>query len=280
MTSWAAPLAALAERHLPADVAARWIGLFRPAARLFAAVDGKPSAGQLGGNPVLPPEIDWPTWPGHGPLAFVASVNCAELPELDIPLPEDGTLLFFYFDGQLDDGHALVHCEDAESMAGARVIYVPAGTPAQERATPGGLTAYPKIGLSVEVVATAPHGEHALLSKTLLPGNVSLEDSPSAHVFGDVVEMVAKGPLHQIGGFAYPIQGPVENEVAQAALGGSVPWHDPRHAAEASRWVLLAQIDSDGEMMWGDVGALYWLIRPDDLANRRFDAALFTWQCG
>ncbi|MGG7575788.1 DUF1963 domain-containing protein [Streptomyces sirii] len=46
--------------------------------------------------------------------------------------------------------------------------------------------------------------------------------------------------------------------------------------------MLLAQFDSDddADMMWGDCGALYWLIRPEDLADRRFDRAMFTWQCG
>jgi uncharacterized protein YwqG len=266
MTSWGAPLTAL----------------FRPAARLFAGVDGKQSGGYLGGNPVLPPATDWPMWPGHGPLTFIASVNCADLPlrELDIPLPADGTLLFFYFDGQLDGGNHPVYCEDPETMTGTRVIFIPAGVPVKERATPEGLTANPKIGLSSEVVATAPHGAHALLRKTFSAGNVSPEDRPSAQVFGDVVQLVTKGPLHQIGGFAYPIRCPVESEVAQTALGGKVPWHDPRLATEATRWVLLAQIDIGGDMMRGGVGALYWLIRPDDLANRRFDAALFTWQRG
>ncbi|WP_297539925.1 DUF1963 domain-containing protein [Amycolatopsis sp.] len=43
---------------------------------------------------------------------------------------------------------------------------------------------------------------------------------------------------------------------------------------------MLAQIDSEGDMMWGDFGILYWLIRPEDLAARRFANALFTWQCG
>lgn len=31
-------------------------------------------------------------------------------------------------------------------------------------------------------------------------------------------------------------------------------------------------------MMWGDTGMLYWLIRPEDFTDRRFDRALFTWQ--
>lgn len=29
-------------------------------------------------------------------------------------------------------------------------------------------------------------------------------------------------------------------------------------------------------MMWGDVGTLYWLIRPEDLAARDFGASSFT----
>jgi uncharacterized protein YwqG len=32
-------------------------------------------------------------------------------------------------------------------------------------------------------------------------------------------------------------------------------------------------------MQWGDLGSLYWVIRPDDLAHRRFEAAGFEYQC-
>ncbi|XTP07273.1 DUF1963 domain-containing protein [Streptomyces albus subsp. chlorinus] len=32
-------------------------------------------------------------------------------------------------------------------------------------------------------------------------------------------------------------------------------------------------------MCWGDCGVLYWLIRPEDLAENRFERARFTWQC-
>ena len=30
-------------------------------------------------------------------------------------------------------------------------------------------------------------------------------------------------------------------------------------------------VDDAANMMWGDVGTLYWMIRPEDLAARRFD---------
>ncbi|MDN3027065.1 DUF1963 domain-containing protein [Streptomyces sp. S.PB5] len=44
---------------------------------------------------------------------------------------------------------------------------------------------------------------------------------------------------------------------------------------EAEHWVLLAQFgsDSDAKMTWGEEGALYWLIRSEDLAARRFGEA-------
>ena len=51
-------------------------------------------------------------------------------------------------------------------------------------------------------------------------------------------------------------------------------------AAPAPGMQLLAQIDTDdaADMMWGDVGTLYWLIRPEDLAARNFEASSFTAQ--
>ncbi|MEV6900071.1 DUF1963 domain-containing protein [Amycolatopsis sp. NPDC051372] len=84
---------------------------------------------------------------------------------------------------------------------------------------------------------------------------------------------------HQIGGYGTAIQDAAETEVAVMALGGGR--RDPALAEEGASWVLLAQFDSDDEvdMMWGDVGTIYWVIRSDDLAAGRFDAARFTMQC-
>ncbi|MEV0223952.1 DUF1963 domain-containing protein [Streptomyces sp. NPDC050704] len=86
---------------------------------------------------------------------------------------------------------------------------------------------------------------------------------------------------HQIGGHAVPIQGPVEYEIANGALGSMHAWGDQSHDQEAERWVLLAQFDSDSDakMEWGDVGALYWLIRPEDLVAHRFGQVRLTVQC-
>lgn len=54
-------------------------------------------------------------------------------------------------------------------------------------------------------------------------------------------------------------------------------WGLPDVEAALPRWRSLLQVGSrDGEMMWGDVGQLHWLVR-DDAAP---EDAEFTWQCG
>ncbi|MEW2143316.1 YwqG family protein [Micromonospora vinacea] len=279
-------LAAAARDHLPADVADTWMSLLRPGIRLITADGGDgPSVGYLGGEPELPDDLAWPVWEGHGPLSFIASVDCAELPRVvtEMGFPVDGRLLFFHFDGRYDDGEAMVFASDPGSQAGTRVVYVPSGQACAERATPEGLEPYKRVWLASRVVSTAPSYDHPVLHDAFGAGfsQVAEPEHPLRRRKFRSALSPGEGPLHQIGGYAWPVQGDVEYEVAQAALGGSVDWRDPALTSEASRWVLLAQFDSDDNatMMWGDVGMLYWLIRPDDLAARRFDRAMFTWQC-
>ncbi|MBZ6475151.1 YwqG family protein [Streptomyces griseocarneus] len=274
----------IARTHLPADIAERWLSLLRPGANLVKATAGEAVAGRLGGLPELPEGEAWPVWEGHGPLAFVASVDCAALPAhaLDIPLPFDGTLSFFYFDGQIDGGEAYVAPDEPDTWAGARVLYVPAGVAVTERAVPEGLEAYPEVPLTVRLEPTAPTIWHPVVQKTFT--EFSTQDSADGgwpEAFTDALYDHSAGPGHRVGGHADPVQNPVELEIAHGALGENVRWDDPRIDEEAEGWVLLAQFDTDddADMMWGDCGALYWLIRPRDLAERRFDRAMFTMQC-
>lgn len=46
-------------------------------------------------------------------------------------------------------------------------------------------------------------------------------------------------------------------------------------------WELLLRVDSDenANMMWGDVGRLYYLIRRQDLELRAFEKAWLIFQC-
>ena len=277
----------VAREHLPRDVAESWLRLLRPAVRLRHADSGEPVVGQLGGVPTLPDAMAWPIWTDHGPLTFVGSFSCQTLVSmgLDIALPHDGALAFFYFDGQFDDAQSLVIFEEPESLEGSRLLYIPADATTAPRQCPRGIEAYPRVALSAERVATYPNFEHpALIEAFRLPGENlhSFLDNPvNDDAFMEALGELEIGPVHQVGGYAHPIQGPVEYEVALATLGGKIARKDPTFEQEARAWKLLVQIDSDegAKMMWGDVGMLYWMMRPRDLVTRAFDAASFTWQC-
>lgn len=287
MTATREAVERVAREHLPADVAKSWIGLLRPAARLEHANPGDRLVGQLGGVPALHESAVWPHWSEHGPLTFVASLHCGQLAsiDLDIPLPKEGTLAFFYFDGQLDGGQSIVFYEHPESLEGSRVLYIPAGVTVSPRSCPAGITPYPRIELAAQQVATYPNVEHrALIEAFHTPGDdpISFQNHPvNDDRFRVALWELETGPAHQVGGYPYPVQGPIEYEVAQAQLGGKTPWTDPALEREARMWTLLAQFESDDrtKMMWGDAGALYWMMRSTDLVARDFDAASFTWQC-
>jgi Domain of unknown function (DUF1963) len=278
--------AEIAGRHLPANVAGRWLELLRPAAALRHARPGDRVAAVLGGQPQLPGSIEWPAWADHGPLSFIASIDCAALTAvpLDITLPQAGTLLFFYFDGQYGNYATTVGYWDPATLAGARVLHVPAGQVTSAQPCPEGITPYQRVDLAAEPVMTFPGFEHPDLHAVFNPSGADLRSflghPVNDQAFTDALAQRRPGPVHQAGGYADPLQGPVEYEAARFVLGSKEP--DPDQlAAELARWTLLAQIDSDNraEMMWGDCGALYWLTLRGGLADGGISSTSFTWQC-
>jgi uncharacterized protein YwqG len=86
-----------------------------------------------------------------------------------------------------------------------------------------------------------------------------------------------------------PIQGDMQLEAQLVSnglyCGNPSGYEDPRRETlepGADEWVLLLQFDSDSriDVMWGDLGMLYFWIRKSDLAERRFDRTWMTVQCG
>lgn len=67
---------------------------------------------------------------------------------------------------------------------------------------------------------------------------------------------------HKIGGYAYFTQS------------------DPReHDDKLKNDVLLLQIDTDEEIMFGDSGVANFFINKEDLINKNFEKAYFNWDC-
>ena len=165
------PLAEAGRQFFSPENAQTWISLLRPAFHLRTLTEGEPTVSQLGGEPSLPSDVEWPVWEGHGPLSFVASVDCDQVPtaELDIPLPESGTLNFFYFNG-LGDG-TVQYLDPASVTGGTRVIYVPADAEATPRHVPDGLQPFPEVLLGGEMIATAPDNENRVGGSVARPAS-------------------------------------------------------------------------------------------------------------
>ncbi|MEY9904953.1 hypothetical protein ABIA35_001169 [Catenulispora sp. MAP12-49] len=287
------PLAEAGRRFFSPENAKTWIELLRPGFHLREQNEGEPLVGYLGGEPLLPAGVEWPQWEGHGPLSFVAAVDCDEFPvaELDIPVPDSGMLFFFYFNGVGED--AVQYLDPDSIKGGTRVIYVPEGTPdVAPRSAPEGLEAFPRVMLTGELIATAPDNENSALVSAFGEGEDPAADDDYTEYptvgdadgdgFYDALTSFRRdhSPHHRVGGYALPKAGSVTKEVAHVLAPGDDDAAKAARKALLPELVMLLQVDSDGRagMEWGDTGRLYWLIRREDLAARDFDKATFTWQ--
>ncbi|WP_109507900.1 YwqG family protein [Nocardioides speluncae] len=264
--------------------------MLRPAIQLTTAHPGDPIVARIGGRPRLPTDVEWPEWDGHGPLSFIAEVDLGALAQLGldagIPLPKQGYLSCFYFDGTYDENAGIVSVQDTDSMAGARMLHLEGDGVRRARRAADRVPVFEERLLTGQQIMTAPSYEHRTLVEAFgTPGqdyDEWLAHPINAEPFTKALaEMRGDGePLHQIGGWAAPEQEPVELDAAHAALELGSSWDDARVEREAERWTLLLQVDSDGDMCWGDVGKLYWLARHDDLAADKLTDTAFTWQSG
>ena len=269
MTDWMSDFAEFAREELPAESAERLIGLLRPAIQLSAAETGEIVVGRLGGVAKLPDDMAWPSLAeGSSPMSFVAELDCEELArhEVDITLPETGTLLFFVTAGAHE----------------SRVIYVPHGTAVAERPVPDDrVEVYAELPLAAVTEPSWPSRSHPALvdvfgslqeAEEMVWDHVLDEDT--LETFADQLTLYEDGgrvgPPHQVGGYSDALQGPIEAVAAYAAGTGS--YGDPAFQEEARQWVTLLQVAEDARagLIWGDGAYLIWGIRRDHLAARDF----------
>lgn len=136
-----------------------------------------------------------------------------------------------------------------------------------------------------EAISIAPYKSAAIARLKL-----SKEEVNDYFEMLDGVPRAQEGqPLHQVLGHPDPIQGDMQLECQLASnglyCGDLTGYQDPRRAElelNAAQWQLLSQLDSDdqADMMWGDVGRLYFWIRQADLQHLNFDDVWMVFQCG
>ncbi len=229
-------------------------------------------ASKIGGQPDLPPDIEWPRYGGR-PQAFLAQVNLAEMPLADVAageaegfdMPRDGLLSFFW------DSMQEVYGLEATDRAAFHVMYTTPGAHLERRHADDSMLS--QIALTESAWTPSVHwtlpqnGVRALLNdeewiayEHLLPAEAN----------------------HQFLGHALPVQAEPSFMAATIAAGGSYLSYPDDLESLAAEWRNLLQVDSDmaANAMWGDGGSLYFTIRETALPTLDVDACWFEMQSG
>jgi uncharacterized protein YwqG len=210
---------------------------------------------RLGGIPALPPGEPWPSLPDR-PLSFLATIALDELPEVEqrALLPADGRLLFFAdLRGEGDFGYG-----EPSNGGHIRVLYVPAGSPAEPREPPPGAERLTELPVLPRAVITVPDAwslgltgfDERRYDRVDHAGEAARKDPALANGWSGA---------HQMLGHPQPVQAD-PREPGQA---------DPREPGQ----VLLLQISTDHRLDFSymDLGAIYFLATPEALQARRWD---------
>jgi hypothetical protein len=251
---------------------------------------------RLGGLPDLPPSLPWPRW-ANDPFDFIAQVNLAEVHRAvagDAALLPSTGMLYFFFALGFSGGDV----EDLDWRGGGRVLYFPGPeTELVATALPPGMEAQrvlaPRSMTFRSEGPMLPPAESPFYPELLGGGEYGMALSRASQTFGPL--------LHALGAAA-PLGGPRDDRPRQRLLGYADPlnnspnvncegtssglsptaWTDhPDFWHRAANWALLFQADSevgDPDVLLGDDGLLYFMIRPLDLAARRFDRVWTDWQ--
>jgi uncharacterized protein YwqG len=248
-----------------------------------------PQASKLGGKPWLPRDFQWPVYESDEirPLAFLCQINLEEVSpyDRDRVLPTKGMLYFFY------ECDAFCWGFDPKDKGCARVFYFEDTDDFAPMELPEGLDddyIVPEMAVQFKAQPSYPKYEE-------LEYHSSMEcdwDEYDEALARMGVDMDAEN--HKLLGYADIIQNEMLSECERVTRG--IYCGDPsgyQNASEdeeasilrgAKDWILLLQLttleNEDFELMWGDCGMLYFYIKRQDLAARRFENAWFSLQCG
>ena len=220
---------------------------------------------KVGGLPYLPKQREYPCNLNTGKrLQLLAQINFAELPANSI-YPQQG-ILQFYIDS--DDDLWGLNFDDQREQIGFRILFFPEVFNASEKLqalnpdefidADGPVTGQYAVNFKPQMQPISPqdlHFDAYCLGQEL--DEEQLEDALEQY------EQAYSAQGHRLGGYPYFTQA------------------DPRDGMgdELAQYILLLQIDSDEQILWGDVGVCNFFIHPDDLKKCDFSAVLYNWDC-
>lgn len=254
----------------------------------------RPDGSKIGGRPYLPADFVWPTFTGgedsvSRPLSFFCQINLVEVKAYDKEnlLPDSGMLYFFY------------ECEsfcwgfDPEDKGAAKVIYYEDITGFAPRDIPTDLAEeyiMPEMAVKFVAETSYPRYEELEIHSNL---ECDWEDYDAALAkLGVNTDEDPEG--HKLLGYADVIQNEMLSECERVVRGlycggdrgdrNTAEADDADIQEKAKEWTLLLQLGTiekdDFEWMFGDCGMLYYYIKKEDLAVKRFENIWFSLQCG
>lgn len=249
-----------------------------------------PYASKIGGKPFLPADFSWPVFTDGDditrPLSFLCQINLADLHPYDRDglLPDSGMLYFFY------ECEAFRWGFDPEDQGGAQVFYYEDATGFSPIPWPEEIAkeyVVPEMAVRFTAAPSYPRYEELEVHSSL---DCEWEDY-DAVLEKKGVDLDAES--HKLLGYADIIQDEMLRECERVTRGlycgnpESVSAISADMEADieegAKDWVLLLQLTTleteDWQWMWGDCGMLYFYIKKQDLAAKRFENAWFALQC-
>ena len=259
-----------------------------PCALLRKATGAEASSGgcRYGGLPRVPPGTRWPRAASGKPLAFIGQLDFAGLAAAGAALPQlprEGLLAFFF------DLVAHPWGLEPSNRSGWRLLFTPQAADAVSIEPPEDLPERVRlrpVSLQPEPGWSLPDVEDAYSPMQHADAH-ALEGDP----FGDYAalkERLTGGMYaHQVAGHASWVQGDGREAALIASRGLDVnalllePGGVETLQREARAWSLLWQVpsDTDAGLQWVGDGTAYVLLRDEDLAAHRFDAAWVLPQC-
>ena len=222
---------------------------------------------KIGGQPDLPPDIEWPKHRDGRSLAFLAQFNLNEMPSSELKLfPRSGILYFFSVYGWQDDGETDPFIWDnAIDASWTKILFIDNVADLDRVPTPDDVNEFRAAGVSFVPDVSLPTSDRE--------PNWAQYSWPSEKVdrFHDLYYAYFAVVMQRNGN-------PDENRIC-----GYANYEQEFVSAVAQRNMqLLFQLSADqnAEMSWGDGGFIYFWIEPDDLANRNFSNVVVDSQCG
>lgn len=222
-------------------------------------------------------------------LSFLCQINLEDAAKFDKEnlLPKKGMLYFFYeaattpwgFDPK-DKGSSRVFYYEGDILSLAK-IELPSDIDKD--------CIFPEIKIDFKNTLEVPYiEEYAEYYE-----DVEYDEYVEARKTNGFEEEV--GNRSKLLGYADIIQNSIQTECEAVSrgmyMGDDKAWRalskkEEEDIMERSKdWILLFQLDTvtdekDFELMWGDMGRLYFYIRKDDLINRHFENVWTVLQCG